>query len=499
MNEITSQIEALKSELSAATESHAIVLNEKTTLQNDIQILENDKNQLSIQLKEIQGHHESLQASILENEKQKQGLQTSLSEYEIKIAQNSEQINLLQAQIESLKQVETQLQNLKSENEQLQQQATSYTELLKKREGELTNQQEKEQQLLHQKEEEIKSIQTKYQESIKKRDVKLNNMESEIQELKKALESATSEKNLLNTTIEQQKKTFEDKLDDINTRHQEEKKNQEKLAASLTETLNEKNTLVEKLKSEKNALVEERSQLKAKEELLQTTIERYRAETEVESNNNKKKGVKRDSQDDTAPTSSSTMDPPKKKVKNDTPAKKEFKVIFSGFNDKIAKYTNAFKKTLEDYVKELGGVIVDDVDMGATHVVAPPGVRTIKVLQAAVAHIWIMNPEWLEECKKHSKLVDESSFGKLREEELFKGKNVGFTDAFKKECDNSKYKAQKRMTNAKTLVEGGSGAVTEMEEAELILVSAEESLSANGKTKRVFTWEGFLDYIFPKN
>ena len=55
------------------------------------------------------------------------------------------------------------------------------------------------------------------------------------------------------------------------------------------------------------------------------------------------------------------------------------------------------------------------------------------------------------------------------------------------------------MTNAKTLVEGGSGAVTEMEEAELILVSAEESLSANGKTKRVFTWEGFLDYIFPKN
>ena len=101
-----------------------------------------------------------------------------------------------------------------------------------------------------------------------------------------------------------------------------------------------------------------------------------------------------------------------------------------------------------------------------------------------------MQPEWLVECKNQSKFVNESGFGKIRTEELFQGKKVSFTAEFNKECENQKYKPQKRMHNAKILVEGGSGEIeTNVTDADFILVSSEEKISQS-KTKSVWRWEG---------
>lgn len=50
-------------------------------------------------------------------------------------------------------------------------------------------------------------------------------------------------------------------------------------------------------------------------------------------------------------------------------------------------------------VQHLGGTIISSSEFtkDLTHVVAPPGSRTMKTLAAALTHRWLVSPDWILE------------------------------------------------------------------------------------------------------
>lgn len=74
----------------------------------------------------------------------------------------------------------------------------------------------------------------------------------------------------------------------------------------------------------------------------------------------------------------------------------------------------------------------------------------MKALAAAITGRWVVSPEWVRQCYKQKKFINESPFGYKREDNVMKDKKFYFSPTFRKENERSK---QQKLTHCTTLIE----------------------------------------------
>ena len=102
-------------------------------------------------------------------------------------------------------------------------------------------------------------------------------------------------------------------------------------------------------------------------------------------------------------------------------------------------YTNDYKSRLSAGMNNLGAAVSvgEEYSRSTTHIVAPPGLKTIKTSIGCVSGIWLVPPEWAEACIQAQLFVDETDFGGTRNTtNPFKGKSVHLTEDYKKDNAN---------------------------------------------------------------
>ncbi|KAL2913032.1 hypothetical protein HK105_207487 [Polyrhizophydium stewartii] len=91
-------------------------------------------------------------------------------------------------------------------------------------------------------------------------------------------------------------------------------------------------------------------------------------------------------------------------------------ICFSGFKDGTP-FHNALKKELAQAIKTLPDAAVltgstANYDPRITHMIAPPGSRTLKTFAASLMSAWLINdPRWVLDSAKHGSWLDESKYG----------------------------------------------------------------------------------------
>jgi hypothetical protein len=109
-------------------------------------------------------------------------------------------------------------------------------------------------------------------------------------------------------------------------------------------------------------------------------------------------------------------------------------VAFTGFTDTPGSiYSSQLKAQLEKQAETLGLKIAagDNLDATVTHVVAPPGTRTLKTLAACLGLRWLLDPSWIEMSAAAGCLLPESAAGVRLAERPLLGKSVFISDQFK--------------------------------------------------------------------
>lgn len=109
-------------------------------------------------------------------------------------------------------------------------------------------------------------------------------------------------------------------------------------------------------------------------------------------------------------------------------------IAFTGFSDAPNnKFTTTVREKLEGQAQKLGLKIAvgENLDSSVTHVVAPPGTRTLKTLAACLGLRWLLVPRWLEESSSVGHLLEETKFGVRLSHRPLAGKNVFISDGFK--------------------------------------------------------------------
>ncbi|KAL0489099.1 PAX-interacting protein [Acrasis kona] len=173
-------------------------------------------------------------------------------------------------------------------------------------------------------------------------------------------------------------------------------------------------------------------------------------------------------------------------------------IDFSGFKDTTPNYNKSDRQHLRKIVHEMGGRIHvgkerEEYDQKITHVIAPPGTRTLKTLGAAIQGKWILDAKWLLDCQKANKFVREDDYGFKHELCPFNFKTVFLTPAFKEDV------GEKNVGYCEKLIfDYGGGIRVELEEdSEIVLISKKEMTDCDGDNIRM-NWEETLEYIYPK-
>jgi len=113
--------------------------------------------------------------------------------------------------------------------------------------------------------------------------------------------------------------------------------------------------------------------------------------------------------------------------------KKRIVVVFSGFKEKDERYNFKQRKLLMEQVVQLGGKVLtgDFVDPSVTHIVSPPGYRTLKTLIGVVRGCWLLTPEWVTDSIRQGKFLPEDKYGTKKNEIPYSGKKIFISPAFK--------------------------------------------------------------------
>lgn len=165
-------------------------------------------------------------------------------------------------------------------------------------------------------------------------------------------------------------------------------------------------------------------------------------------------------------------------------------ISFSGFKQSDDAYSLKAKKEYHIMAQKLGANVLssDKFDTATTHIVAPPGSRTMKTLVGCLMNSWIVSPEWIADSAKAGKFLPEKKYGVRKDASPFAGRNIFISPVFKK---NTQYNEQ----NMKTLIILGQAKLLNSAfGADLILVGSTEEKGEYGNTE-CWTWSDFHESI----
>eukprot|EP00158_Paraphelidium_tribonemae_P006542 Partr_v1_DN27875_c0_g1_i1_m22670 len=170
-------------------------------------------------------------------------------------------------------------------------------------------------------------------------------------------------------------------------------------------------------------------------------------------------------------------------------------VAFSGFRDENPEYNIKVKEDLVMKLKALGASVKLDGEFedSITHVITPPGSRTLKCFAASLTSKWIITDvKWVMDSAGAGKFLDETKYGTCYTENPFKDKSYFLADSFIKESKNGR---EFRVENAKNLicVIGKGTVVDNLKDAQYVLRGSSDTTKYHGKVK--YTWGEFLDLM----
>ncbi|KAL0476971.1 BRCA1 [Acrasis kona] len=191
--------------------------------------------------------------------------------------------------------------------------------------------------------------------------------------------------------------------------------------------------------------------------------------------------------------------PPTKKSKRREP---EVVVLFSGFKKSSREYSPEVRDKLIEQVKKIGGTVyIDesehDIHESVTHIVAPPGARTPKLIVGCLTHRWIIDIEWVHECMKKKAFVDPSPYGFKSSNEPFLNKNVFLTPEFK-QSDEMFRVSKSAFCLAFVEQYGGGHIIDASEKADVIIIGNNESKTTYND-QLCLKWIELIHYIYPQD
>jgi chromosome segregation ATPase len=336
-------------------------------------------------------------------------------------------------------------------------------------------------------------------------ETEINNLKEQISSLQGRVDKYVEEEATLKAELSKARTKEEDKqnnednasMDESNTRHQKKCKN----VSSQEETNSngvkspKKTSIGKRKRKEEDKEQEEQDE----EDQPKVIIE---IDNEDEEEQKLEQGIGDSNKKNVAP-----MSPPKKRSRKSL-SQQQNKVIiaFSGFKDTVPGYTIKDKTELTQIIKRLHGEVRDDnkhkedFDPSTTHVVAPPAVRTLKTLGAAVQTKWVLTADWLRECDKQNQFIDERPYGFKGDEKPFEGKSVYMSDQFKKE-NSVTTKGSKIKYCEKLVVEFGEGSLTDdKDKASYWIIGDNEKIkNLPPSVEQALNWNDLIDFLYPKN
>jgi len=184
-------------------------------------------------------------------------------------------------------------------------------------------------------------------------------------------------------------------------------------------------------------------------------------------------------------------------VKTPSPPEKGILITFSGFSENHQNgFTNKEKDILVHKIQKLGGEVVNDFQKNKfTHMITPPGSKTMKSLAASLTSKWMITDlQWIHHSALAGHFLPEDEYGKKFTTTPFKGKKVFKSKSF---IDEHQEKTG-RLDNCQNLVgQLGKGIfVNSIEEADLILTGTDEDDHSYEKAgKQCLTWNKMIESI----
>ena len=161
----------------------------------------------------------------------------------------------------------------------------------------------------------------------------------------------------------------------------------------------------------------------------------------------------------------------------------------------IRSDSNKFTKIIAD----LGGSVCGGINFSEdlTHVLAPPGYVSIRVLGAALSGKWIVPPRWLEACAAQGRWLPEVEHGGFLNNgrKPFRFKTLWMSEAFV--AQQARHQNFQTESLRALLTKIGKGRFTERsEEAEILLIADAEVAQYNERhQKEVLTLNGLISKI----
>lgn len=193
---------------------------------------------------------------------------------------------------------------------------------------------------------------------------------------------------------------------------------------------------------------------------------------------------------------------------NNTTENKQMVICFTGFRHTDAstifvkkmqqELTQRFKTSPLAKQAQIVTLSNDDfIPTRVTHLIAPPGCKTLKVLFTIIRHCWIVSPAWLVDSLDAGKFAAEQTYGFRRMENPFQHKTIHFTN------DNIDEGRSKYYKLASNMVKRAEGAVevTQAKDAMVIVtsdVNAATELAKQNEHAVIMTWNALLEVLYPK-
>jgi hypothetical protein len=185
-------------------------------------------------------------------------------------------------------------------------------------------------------------------------------------------------------------------------------------------------------------------------------------------------------------------------------------VMFTGFSTASKTYSLECRRKLAEIVAKLGGGVAplnsSDYSAGyVTHLVAPKRVRTVKTVSGALDGAWVLNKQWILECERTGRFVDERPYGVRPDNSQFAARCFLATPAFwASSSDRKSVTALLNVVNS-TLEPMSSQKLSSSTSSSVELIFCHDSddsrernrLSKRFPNARIFTWRRWMEIVQP--
>eukprot|EP00736_Rhodelphis_marinus_P005367 Rmarinus@m.9770 len=177
-----------------------------------------------------------------------------------------------------------------------------------------------------------------------------------------------------------------------------------------------------------------------------------------------------------------------------SPRVTDYRIMLSGYG-----HERELKRRLLDSIRRLGGHYIDAnmedaIVPQVTHVVSPPGHRTLKTLGAQMhGGIWVVDTAWLLESAEMGGFLSEGPYGRRTDNPAIAGSRVYMTPSFKREQDSLN-----RLSMVTQLLRLGDVQLARRasEDVEVVLVGQEEAVPRGlAPSCIVLTYDDLCDVI----